>query len=163
MVAHVTKPIDADALVAAILRHVGAPKDPPAGQRRAPAAIPPQPDMARTGNLIDWPALNARFGGRGDFIDRLLATVLASQAEIPEKLRLAAQGHDHKGIAFLAHGIKGMSGNLQALGLHELAGRTEAAAKAGQADAAGMATRLADEMEVLLAEAARGDERQGGA
>jgi PAS domain S-box-containing protein len=163
MVAHVTKPIDADALVAAILRHVGAPKDPPAGQRRAPAAIPPQPDMARTGNLIDWPALNARFGGRGDFIDRLLATVLASQAEIPEKLRLAAQGHDHKGIAFLAHGIKGMSGNLQALGLHELAGRTEAAAKAGQADAAGMATRLADAMEVLLAEAARGDERQGGA
>jgi CheY-like chemotaxis protein/HPt (histidine-containing phosphotransfer) domain-containing protein len=148
MVEHITKPIDVDALIAAILRHA-------AKRPRSAVASPAAPA------LIDWPALIARYQGRTTFIDKLLATVLSSNGTVPAKLRLAAQEQDHAGISFLAHGLKGVAGNLQAPALQNLARQTEVAAKTAQAQAATLARELADRMDALLAELKREDWKKG--
>ncbi len=137
MVEHVTKPIDIDALVAALLRH---------GRRPAPAA--------ETGRQLDANALNARYGGRADFIAKLLGSVCTSHQDTAALLRQAAAAADHETIAFTAHKLKGAAGNLQIPTLLDLAAQTEAAARAGQADAATLARRLADRTEALLRELA---------
>ena len=170
MVEHVAKPVELEVLVAAILRHA---------RRRAATAVPaapaPAPAPAIVGepapiddsaaaagaaakaDLIDWVRLEARFNGKRAFVDKLVATAVASQRESPDKLRAAAAEADFKGLAFLAHGLKGMGGNLMADELHALAARAEVAAKNGAEDTRELAEQLAQAMERLLAELARHD------
>jgi CheY-like chemotaxis protein/HPt (histidine-containing phosphotransfer) domain-containing protein len=140
MVEHVTKPIDADVLVAALLRHVGRPIS-------RPAPVP----VAEQGGPIDWPALLARYNGRQDFVAKLAATALASHRETPATLRHAAQVRDLPGLAFTAHALKSLSGNLMARGVEALARQVETAARAREPQAADVAVKLADAVEVLLA------------
>ena len=140
MVEHVTKPIDAAVLVAAILRHAGRPVS-------TPAPVP----VAGAGGPIDWSALLARYNGRQDFVAKLAATALASHRETPETLRRAAQANDLPGLAFTAHALKSLSGNLMARGVEALARQVDAAARAGEPQAADVAVELADAVEVLLA------------
>ena len=87
MVEHVTKPIDTDVLVAAILRHA---RRPVWGNRKEAAGEPlavPATAMTAADAIIDWAKLEARFNGKRDFVDRLANTVLASQAETPARDR----------------------------------------------------------------------------
>ena len=154
MVEHLAKPIDIEALVAAVLRHVSS----RAAATRfaadagrvvadaAPAVIPP----------IDWKALEARFPGRAAFIDRLAETLLQTQSETPAKLREAAAHDERAAIVFIAHTLKGMAGNLVAPRLLELSRNTEAAGRAESADLGRLAVSLADAMaEVIDAMKAR--------
>jgi hypothetical protein len=53
-------------------------------------------------------------------------------------------------LAFEAHSIKGMSGNLMAWGLYRLAESAEAAASAGRPEAVTLARELAAGLEILL-------------
>jgi PAS domain S-box-containing protein len=146
MVEHVTKPIDADALVAAILRHAGTP-----GFRDEPAAG--AHDGGAGGNgLFDWNVLLARYDGREAFVAKLAATVLASHRDTPAQLRAAAAAHDPEALGFAAHSLKSMAGNLMAHGVRDLARQLEAAARQGDtAIAITLAAELARATEAMLA------------
>jgi HPt (histidine-containing phosphotransfer) domain-containing protein len=104
--------------------------------------------------LIDWSALLARYGGRQAFVAKLANTALQSQAETPAKLRAAVEQSDLETIAFVAHAIKGMAGNLMAAALREQAAETESAARAGDANARVLGRELGARLEAFLAELA---------
>ena len=138
MVDHVTKPIDPDTLVAAILRHIAnAPAPQPATM---PGAASPAPTfMCR---LIDWPALRARFSWKDDFLRKLAASGLTSLDSIETDLSHAIAERDYGALAFAAHSLKGMGGNLIAQQLFDLAKTTDAAARDKQPVALDLAARL---------------------
>ena len=147
MVEHVTKPIDTDRLVAAILRHV---------ERRplqtAPSPRSPTGESARAdGGPIDWAGLLARYGSREAFVAKLAATARESHADTPARLRAAAEQRDMETLAFLAHTLKCLGVNLMARYMQDLARQTEAAARQGETGAPSLAGSLAEALETLLA------------
>ncbi len=163
MVDQVSKPIEPDTLVAAILHQV---RHPTTAAREPPMeSVLPQP--ARSANeesgLIDWAVLNARFPGRTAFIRSLLETVLEGHAATPEKLRCAVRAGDFEALAFLGHSLKGLSGNLAAPGLHAQAREVDERARLATENATQETLKLAGEsaeklaagMQTLLLELAR--------
>lgn len=145
---YLAKPVSPETLRQCLRRHVGR-----AGPVPEPApgeALGPQPGGAPDG-VIDWTALRAQFNDREDFIRRLVAAVRSSHGDSPARLRQAAASGDLEGLAFLAHTLKGIGGNMKARQLQELGGRTETSARAGQAEAAPLAGQLAQALEALLA------------
>ena len=152
MVDHVTKPIDTDTLMTAILRQVSLVATKLAATAPA-AAVPPAPTI--TGVLIDYPALLARFKGRREFVAKLVASVGENHAGSPAKLRIAARVGDHEALAFITHSLKGVSGNLMATTVFELATAAENATREGKAEATELACQLAGLMEAMLEELAR--------
>ncbi len=164
MVDHVTKPIEPEELVATMLHHAGtkpAPQFPAAGFVRGlkaglaaglPAGLSPGlPPLPGLGGMIDRAALSARFGGRQAFIDKLLDMFRQSHADTAEKLREAARQGDHEAIAFIAHQMKGVCGNIGADPMQELARQVETSARAGAGDAPALAEQLAAATGALLA------------
>lgn len=161
---HITKPIEADALVTAVLRQISR-KLPEqvessadqsavtAGDSEFPTAAAEPPDLTGGQGLIDWPALLQRFEGRRDFIDKLIANALdgVQQANV-QKLRDAADLRDHADIKFIAHSLKGMAGVFESQALLELARQAELAAKNQEAQAALLAMQLAEALADFLAE-----------
>jgi PAS domain S-box-containing protein len=151
MVGHVSKPIDADELVAAMLTHCRA-----GGGERPPWAAPGAHvfTAARAQSqppILDWPALLARFGGSQQFVDKLVRTTIASHREDPAKLRAAIQAQDTGTLGFLAHSLKSVAADLMAPGVQDAAARTEVAARARQGSAFAIAAELADSVDLLLA------------
>ena len=153
MLEHVTKPIDGDALVAAILRHVVQKPLPSLALSNALSitSAPPPSAAEAASALIDWAALSKQFDARHAFIDKLLETARQSQRETPEKLRAAARHGDRETLAFLAHSLKGVCGNIHAKGAYALARQTEDSARSGDNDAPLLAEALAAQLEMLLA------------
>ena len=153
MVEHIAKPVDIDALVAAILRrrrHAG-------GEGAVAAA--PAPSAAQDGAtvpadaaLIDRIALSARYKNKQAFIDRLLITAAETHAETPARLRQAIVEQDLDTLVFIAHKLKGSAGNLVAVRLQALAAATEEAARAARPDAWQLAEQLSQAVEALLGE-----------
>ncbi len=152
---HVTKPIDEERLVAAILRQAR----PRARitEARPPAAVPGQ-----GGPLLDRAALLARYGGQAAFVDELLSTVRQTHGGTSQALRRAAEAEDWDEIAAQAHGLKGTGGYLSAPWLTALARDTEMAARAGEEAAKGLARRLAGRLEAMLMELERDTGDPGG-
>ena len=148
MVDHVTKPIDPDTLVAAILRHTRQPPKPSAAPRMP--RLPPESKAGESEGPIDWTALHQRFGNREKFIDALLGTIMESQAETPTSLRQATAARDMEALTFLGHSVKGVAGNVEARDVRQLAARLEEEARAGKEDALALSTQLADRLESLL-------------
>jgi PAS domain S-box-containing protein len=155
MVEHVTKPIDIETLVAAILRHARRRPAAAPGREAAPArgraAGPREAATAPGEGVIDWARLEANFNGKTSFVNKLVAMVLTTQADSPGKLREAVRRRDMEALAFLAHSLKGMSGNLMAESVRESAARAETAARQGRAEASELAVELAGAMERMLA------------
>ena len=129
MVEHISKPIDLERLVSAVLRHTS---------RRARTLV------------IDETALMARYGGRRDFLRRLVATAISSHGGTAMRLREAAVAKDLPGLRALAHTVKGSAGNLQAERLQALAAETEQAARDGTDDALSKADELAEALDDLM-------------
>ena len=94
----------------------------------------------------------AQYGGRGDFVTKLATMAVTGQRDVPAKLRNAVTQGDWDGLAFVAHSLKAIGGNLKAHGVKELAARTEGAAKAREPQAAALAAELAELFDALLAE-----------
>ncbi|CUW38659.1 Conserved protein of unknown function [Magnetospirillum sp. XM-1] len=132
MVEHVAKPVELEDLIAVVLRHATPPED-----------SPPPP-------AFDWSKLEARYGGRKDFVRKLVETVLSAHGDLPDKLRRAAVNGDLPELAMLAHTVKGTAGNLGADRLREKAAATEHAARENDAGAATFAQTLADSFATLL-------------
>jgi HPt (histidine-containing phosphotransfer) domain-containing protein len=117
------------------------------------AGKPMTTDAGKFSGAINWTELGAKFSDDPAFIADLLGVVIASNAEVPTVLRNAAGAGDIEQIARLAHRTKGMAGDLVAPTCHAIACEVEAAARAGRPEAAGLALRLADSLEAVLAEA----------
>lgn len=163
MVDHVSKPIDLEHLVNVILRHVALDAQPPSAGSEALAGSSPNiasgTESLTTAEapvvVIDWPAIEANFNGKVDFVTRLAASLLQSHHQTPNRLRLAAERGDLAELAFIAHSIKGVAGNLMAHGVYAIAKETDQTAREGRSDAAGvLASALAEEVEKLLDAAA---------
>jgi HPt (histidine-containing phosphotransfer) domain-containing protein len=162
MAEHLAKPLDLDRLVSAVRRHVpsfcaGEPhKDtPPPPTRSTNASSGPTHSGEAVSVLVDWQALLNRFKGRREFVDKLVVTVIRTHQNTADRLRVAARGGDLDDIAFVAHSLKGMGGNLMAQPLRSLADRTESTAREGGSDSANLAERLAlvlDETLTVLSE-----------
>ncbi|QDF96953.1 hypothetical protein CJ010_10640 [Azoarcus sp. DD4] len=153
MVHHVGKPVDPDELVAAIVVHVpswdgGAPASP-----RAKGEGGERP-LAE--GLVDWAALISRYPCRQEFLARLAASALDGLRDSVERLRSALESGDLDAVAFVAHGIKSVAGNLMAGEVQDLAARTDAALRKTQADGQALAAQLIDALERLMAELAKG-------
>ena len=156
---------------------VGEPASPPAAPASAPArptptdqavdavdAVERTRDAAEVGAgdeadpeavAIGWAKLEARFGGKKDFVDKLVRTALTSQRDSPETLRQAAARGDYAALAFAAHALKGMGGSLAVARIQAQAAETEQAARAGAAHAPELALALAEVMERFLARTLR--------
>ena len=186
MVERLVKPVEIDALVSAIRRHVRtdrrsaetveAPAPASAGMAVAAAGEPSGAAKPRTGvidwvavearfrgkGVIDWVAVEARFRGKKAFVDRLAASMISSHAETPSRLRELARGERWDELVFLAHTLKGSCGNLGADGVHDLAEQVETAARDRRGEIVEGAERLALALEALLAALrARLREREG--
>ena len=154
MLDHVTKPIDEQILVKTILRYAApAPQD-----ADAPGSKPVDADQQAQSlsvpsegePVIDMTALRARFQGREVFIKKLMGIAITSFQETPEKLRQAAQSGDLDQLKFIAHSLKGVSGNLEARLLHRLALQVEGHAKQGHDETCHRAIELATALDDLL-------------
>lgn len=142
---YLAKPVDPETLKQCVRRWMGE------GEGAAAEPTMPGPAPRQGDEVIDWPALSLQFNGRQDFILKVLNAVLAAHGETPARLREAAARGDLERLALLEHTLKGVSGNIKAARIHELAARAESSARAGGADAIELAGQLALIMETLLA------------
>ncbi len=140
---HVTKPVEPDALVAAILRQVKLPGG---------TALPKQQPQATPTPCVplEWRVLVAHYGGRTTFVKKLVTNLLASYETTPDTLRALATQQDLPGLARVAHTLKGMAGNLLASEVQSLATRTDDEARAGSLEATEIAMELADRFQFLM-------------
>ncbi len=152
----ITKPIDVNALVAAIRQNV---PDLLALADQSQALMDDDVKQAESaiieqqGGVIDWPSFLQRYEGRQAFIDKLVLNALDGvQRQNIIKLRQAADETDGDIIKFVAHSLKGLAGVFQAQSLLELAQQTEVAAKNQQQDQVVLARQLADTLQTLLTE-----------
>ncbi len=154
---HVTKPIDPKALITSILcwatpgrliarpRHIAdSSASPP------PAALP-----ATSAAPIDWGRLDRRFKGKRSFILKIFRSTLTEHADAAARLRTLAAAKDFEALAFLAHTLKGVFGNLAATPSQEFAARVELAARQEDAACFALAGELADRIGPLFAELER--------
>ena len=149
----VIKPINIGILVAAIRRQVDLPDTAP--PRPLPAAKPTAASAA-----IDWAALLARFNGREAFVSKLAASVREHHTDTPARLREAARLGDRDSLSFMAHSLKGISGNLEARPLNEMAKAVEAALRAGEGIVPEQVDALAGALDAVLAQLARHDNEE---
>jgi PAS domain S-box-containing protein len=152
MVSHLTKPINEETLVAAILAVTGHGAKP--GVPEAPSAEALAPPSA--GTHVDWAALLGRYNQRREFIARMRETLLGSYREAPARLRAAVAAGDLEAVAFIAHGLKSTAGNMCAPGVQAQAAAVELAARGKQPGVAVLASQLADVAEQFLHEVAMG-------
>ena len=103
-------------------------------------------------SLVDWELFNERYSGREGFINKLLSLAITSCESVPEKLNSAINKEDYDDIAFVAHSLKGVSGNLIADSVYELAKETEQCAREKRSETFLNANRLSEVTCKLLKE-----------
>ena len=161
MADHLTKPIHAQALIAAIQKFAGGPVVPGntgsmAQRQQAANAVPKPSGESEAGSAeIDMEALLRQFRGKREVVAKLFKVALDGERQRPAQLRAAAvqfeAGQTHE-LAVLAHTVKGIAANLHATSVMKLAESVETAAECGQANAASLARALAEHMEALFDE-----------
>jgi HPt (histidine-containing phosphotransfer) domain-containing protein len=164
MVDQVSKPIEHEELVAAVLRHARRrPSSESATASRAAPIDRPSEDAAQGSpapGIVDWEALRERYRNHPGMVDRIAALTLETNHEVPARLRLWAAAGDLREIGKAAHDLKGTAGNLMAKATEDLANRVQAAARTGGADTLALALELADALDRLLAALADRRERR---
>jgi two-component system sensor histidine kinase/response regulator len=150
MIDHVSKPIDVEELIAVILRHLS-PADIPTESINKPTLVIPvaEPPAAVGIDLVDWVALEAHYSFRPGLVQKLLKSAITSFSDKSKQLRVALDQNDVIQIAFLAHGIKGLAGNLKAGPVQQQASTVEREAKAQELNPTTVG-RLADMLEELV-------------
>ncbi|HEX8914690.1 MAG TPA: response regulator, partial [Humisphaera sp.] len=132
---YVTKPIDPEALVAAVKARVAprragraggaAREDATASPTRLTPPPQPEPQAPTAAVPLDVPSLLRRCRGKGSLAERLLATF---EQQLPAQLaalRETLDRHDLDALAKLAHQIKGAAANLSADPLRDAAAALE--------------------------------------
>jgi len=174
MAAHLSKPLDIDALVrqvAALLprRRSLLPDHLPVPVQETRSPLSPD---APSGGCVDWDALHERFSSIPGFVDRLVRTALRGERDGPAQLRALAGSRsgsmssgstasvaptpDELDALFRkAHAIKGLAANLCANALTALAAEVCALARAGDAAAFDQVEPLAAALDAVIAELSR--------
>ena len=152
MVEHLAKPFDMDELVAVVLRHgrrEGSVRPPEAAPLPSPAAdMAPPPEIDET---VDWQALETRYRGKAAFIGRLMGMAIDSNRGAILQMRTAIEQQDYAELAAQAHKLKGTAGNLMAKACHDLAQRTDMAARVNDPEALALGEALVQSVENLSA------------
>ena len=178
MVEHMVKPIEIDSLVTVVQKHarhatpfdsssfngdtrsepgktleLNASPIPVLQLQTSPEPLPLKEMESDTTDpaVIDWAGLTERFNGRQAFIDKLVKTTLTNIRGKAALLRVTAARGDYAQLAFIAHGLKGTGGNMQASRVSALGAQTEDAARAGAPEAFELAETLANAVEELIA------------
>lgn len=152
---HVTKPVIAEELIAAVLEVT---RQEPSASRVPAAPVSAVAKYAvpeRDAPVIDWDELQATFGNKPGVIGKMIESVLRHHAQSPQRLRVAARERNLAQLALDAHALKGMAGNLKAWPVFRLAAATERVAKEGGDEATGLALELAVAFEDALSELSR--------
>lgn len=89
-----------------------------------------------------------RFGGRREFVGKLLSSNRASLEGHIVRLREATKRKDWEQVCFVAHVLKGLGGNLEISALYALARETEVVAR----ECGNKASRLAGELSELVSQ-----------
>ncbi len=143
MLDQLTKPVEINSLIAAILRHARHRPGQSAGELVPAIARGSLASVVKSAHgVIDWSDFESQYLGKRDFMHKLLGIALVSLDEDGEHLGACIDGADYQEISLLAHRLKGMAGNLAAAGIKELAGRVEQAAREQRDDALPMASAL---------------------
>jgi CheY-like chemotaxis protein len=159
MVAVVTKPVETEILLETIRQRVAPGKlttasaVPDIGEKRHP--VPPAPTSALPlpdAGAINWPRLLQRYDGKRPFLQKIAAAAKASHADTPDQLRRAAAAGDRETLAFAAHKLKGLAGNLLAAQLGDSALTLGDCLRAGSDDFQGHGETLAQALETVLRE-----------
>jgi CheY-like chemotaxis protein/HPt (histidine-containing phosphotransfer) domain-containing protein len=128
---YLSKPIDQDALLAALRRWI-----PAAGDDLATPAQQPPPTASGTG-VIDMVRLRDLFGDDTDIVCELLEVFMKTTSPLLDKLKFAIVHSDFSAIKSIGHQIAGSAANLGVTRLHELGRAAEKAAadlEIGQAE-----------------------------
>jgi CheY-like chemotaxis protein len=157
MLERVTKPIDIDVLVDTIrdlVQWEPGPVSVVAVSEAGPLTLTMESAEEERSciQIIDWAAFSKRYRNRDDFLNRLMGVALTSLADTPAKLRKAIRQNDVEALKFIAHSLKGSSGNLEAAKLLDLAKETEMSARLGTPDMFALAESLAKLVDSLLEE-----------
>jgi signal transduction histidine kinase/CheY-like chemotaxis protein len=135
---HVAKPIDPDALFAALLRWIKPRNAESLSQKHAPP-VPsqPAPPTASDSDPLEIPGIDTksalrRTGGNRKRYESLLRRFAEPSAGAVEEIRAALAAGDTATAARAAHSLKGAAANLGAGALAEVAARAETAVTTGQ-------------------------------
>ena len=152
MVDQAVKPIDADVLVAIVLRALDRTGKRPdvspktaSGNDASPAAEPLLPE--KTAGQIEWSALKTAYASVPAMVPRMLNSFVRSSAGRASTIRSAAAGGDLPALATHAHGLKSAFGFLKAERGASIARALENAARTGDRETA---TRLAGELSTAI-------------
>jgi HPt (histidine-containing phosphotransfer) domain-containing protein len=123
---HVTKPIDIDRLVAAILRRVGS-KNTVSEPAISDAEVSSDessenvlPDLDTTLLPIDWTTL-ARNIAKPSVRQKILESMVTNHSGTPQTLRQLALDNDPEGVRQIAHNLRGLAGILGATATQQAA------------------------------------------
>lgn len=134
---HVAKPIEPDALFHT-LQHWLKPKLETTAPREQPPAVLPNTDEPALPHLLDLDTTGglARVAGNRRLYLNLLDRYSAEQANAPTRIWAALAADDRATAERLAHTLKGVSGNIGAIGIQDLAAHLEQAIRQGATPAA---------------------------
>ena len=154
MVDTLTKPLDLDELVAAVLRHasrtvLGSGDEPPV------ATLKDSNKDSDSATVIDWPRLRAIHAKRPAFLTKLMGIAVESHGQVASQLRAAAAQADHEAVGRIAHGLKGAAGHFCAGPLEAQARRVEQAVRQADPETAVLAAALAGLVDDFVAEIRR--------
>ena len=120
---YVSKPLQAEALFAAV-------------EGRAPAAAPPPATAPAQSALLDETAIARNFGGDEQFFREVAGTLLESSPGWLAEIRAAAEAGDAAKLRIAAHTLKGAVSHFGARAVHEAANDLEQLAKQGNLQSA---------------------------
>ena len=155
MSSHVSKPIDVEKLVNEILRCVHPQQSAVVDKARATSQYhddEKENDKTSSHTLIEREKLNARCSHREEFIAKIVIAAQASLKSYYEMLQQAMRAEDYKEMAFAAHAVKGIAGNIMAPSVEKVAADMEEQSRAHSQQAFKLAKELSDLVNKLLVE-----------
>jgi two-component system, sensor histidine kinase and response regulator len=149
---HVTKPIDPDQLISALVRWI-TPGERETGEGVCEALIEEREEEDIF--TSDLPGISvtsglARVGGNKKLYGKLLCRFKDGQETAVEQIEAALLSKDVETAVRLAHTVKGVAGNLGGEGLYRAAAELEEAIKENKADLNDLITELRSELNVVM-------------
>ena len=147
----ITKPIDLEALVQALLPYANpalrTTTNPPHRNTLPPTVMRP---TAQSPQLVDWDRLARELPGGEAFLFRLAEMAADTQGNVPSLLREAVAARDYDAVRRLAHDLVGLAGAFRVTPLVELAKSVQASARASTPQSLALAVTLADSADELF-------------